>query len=86
MKPHHVRLFVKPGCGWCDEAREGLRLRGIPYQEIDVITTPGAMEEMKRLTGQTRAPSLDIDGHILADFGAHELDVWWIKMGFEDNT
>lgn len=75
---------MKPGCAWCEEAREGLRLRGIPYVEIDVINEPGAMQEMKALTGQTRAPSLDIDGHILADFGAHELDVWWVKMGFEE--
>lgn len=85
MKPKNIRLFVKPGCPWCAEAKEALRLRGISnYQEIDVIADRAAMEEMKRLTGQTRAPSIDIDGHVLADFGAHEFDVWWVKMGFEE--
>ena len=84
MKPKHVRLFVKPGCPWCDEAREGLRLRRISHVEIDVINEPGAMREMKQITGQTRVPSLDIDGHILAGFGAHELDVWWARLGFEE--
>lgn len=84
MKPQNVRLFVKPLCPWCAEAQEGLRLRGISYETLDVISSPAAMQEMIRLTGQTKAPSLDIDGHILADFGAHELDVWWVKMGFEE--
>lgn len=84
MKPQKVRLFVKPGCPWCDEAKEGLRLRGVSYQTLDVSADPAAMQEMKRLTGQTRAPAIDVDGHILADFGAHELDVWWVQMGFDD--
>lgn len=84
MKPRNVRLFVKPGCGWCDEAREGLRLRGVTFTELDVTANGAAWEEMKHLSGQTRAPTLDVDGQILADFGAQELDVWWIKMGFED--
>jgi monothiol glutaredoxin len=38
---------------------------------------------MLELTGQTRAPSIDVDGHILADFGADELEVWWKRMDFE---
>jgi monothiol glutaredoxin len=41
-----------------------------------------AREEMLELTGQTKAPSIDVDGHILADFGADELEAWWDKMKF----
>lgn len=83
MKLHNVRLFVKPGCPWCAEAQEGLRLRGVTPTLLDVTNDPAAMEEMKRLTGQTKAPCLEVDGRILADFGAHELDVWWVKQGLE---
>ena len=86
MKPRNVRLFVKPGCSRCAEAKEGLRIRGVSFTELDVTSDPAAWDEMKRLTGQTKAPCLDVDGHILADFGAHELDVWWLKMGFEDSS
>lgn len=85
-KPHRIRLFVKPGCPWCAEAMEGLRMRGVEHETLDVISDLKAMEEMKRISGQTRAPTLDIDGHVLADFGAHELDVWWVKMGFEEGS
>jgi monothiol glutaredoxin len=84
MKPQTVRLFIKPGCHWCAEAQEGLRVRGISPTILDVTSDRAAWEEMKNLTGQTSAPCLDVDGHILADFGAHELDVWWLQMGFDD--
>ena len=38
---------------------------------------------MLDLTGQSKAPCIDVDGHVLADFGADELEAWWDKMGFE---
>ncbi len=77
-----IRLFIKPGCPWCDEAMDWLDARRIKYQELDVTNDAAARREMHDLTGQTKAPSIDVDGHILADFGADELAVWWKKMGF----
>ena len=35
-----------------------------------------AFDEMKRLSGQTKAPTMRWDDEILADFGADELDVF----------
>lgn len=80
--PKTVRLFVKPGCPWCDEATEWLDARGIQYEVLDVIRNADARGEMLALTGQGRAPSIDVDGHILADFGADELAAWWKQMEF----
>jgi glutaredoxin len=79
--PDSVRLYVKPGCPWCDEATEWLDRRGVRYEVLDVIRDAAARREMFELTGQTRAPSIDVDGHILADFGADELEAWWVRMG-----
>ncbi len=78
----NVRLFIKPGCPWCDEAIEWLDSRGIRYTKLNVNGDPAARDEMRELTGQTKAPSIDVDGHILADFGADELGEWWDKMKF----
>lgn len=83
MKPQRARLFIKPGCPWCLEAVEGLRSRGVDYEVLDVVADPVAMLEMQQLTGQSLAPCLEIDGKVLADFGAHELDVWWVQNGFD---
>ena len=82
MSPKSIRLFVKSGCPWCDEAMEWLDQHGIRYELLDVLRNAAARQEMLDLTGQTKAPSIDVDGHILADFGADELDVWWTRQGF----
>jgi len=75
--PENIRLFIKPGCPWCIEAREWLDQRNISYATLDVTSDPVSRQEMLDLTGQTKAPSIDVDGKILADFGADELEVWW---------
>jgi glutaredoxin 3 len=80
--PQSIRLFVKPGCPWCHEAIDWLDERGIKYETLDVISDPEARAEMQELTGQSKAPSIDVDGDILADFGADELEAWWKKKGF----
>lgn len=77
-----ARLFIKPGCPWCDDAIHWLQARGIAHETLDVTNDPAARREMQDLTGQTKAPSIDVDGHVLADFGADELEAWWKKMGF----
>jgi glutaredoxin len=82
MTPTQIRLFIKPGCPWCDEAIDWLTGHGISFTLLDVIRDASARAEMLALTKQTKAPSIDVDDHILADFGADELEVWWKKMGF----
>jgi len=82
MKPTNVRLFVKTFCGWCDEAREWLDAHGIQYTELNVSTDAVARKEMFELTHQTLAPSIDVDGHILADFGADELEEFMKELGY----
>ena len=82
MKPKHVRLFIKPGCPWCDEAIEWLDARQMQYETLDVIRNAAARAEMLELTGQTRAPSVEWDGHVLADFGADELEVAVSQWGY----
>ena len=72
-----VRLFVKPWCGWCDEVIEWLDTRGIAYEKLDVTANRAAMQEMKALSGQTLAPTIEVDGEVLADFSADELAEWW---------
>src|SRR5206468_4340535 len=64
MKPNKVRLFIKPWCGWCHGAQDWLRERNIPFEELDVTSDRAAREEMVELTGQSKAPCIDVDGEI----------------------
>jgi glutaredoxin 3 len=84
MKPRSIRLFIKPGCPWCHEAMDWLDERGLAYERLDVIRDAAARHEMRELTGQTKAPSIEVDGQVLADFGADELAVWWERQGFAE--
>lgn len=68
------RVFIKPGCPWCVEAEAFLKAKGIAYEAIDVYSVSGAMDEMRNLSGQTSAPTMNWDGDILADFGVDELE------------
>jgi glutaredoxin 3 len=77
MKTRKIRLFVKPYCGWCDEARRWLDNHSVQYEVLNVIADPVARKEMVRLSGQTLAPVIDVDGMVLADFGAEELEEFW---------
>lgn len=74
-------LYTKIGCPWCTEARELLAVNGIAYVEKVVTTDAAAMAEMRRLSGQTKAPVLDWSGQILADFGAAELQPFLMGVG-----
>ncbi len=80
VKPKHVRLFIKPYCGWCHKAMHWLDERDIPYQRIDVTSDEAAYDEMIRLSGQELAPVLDVDGEVLADFGPDQLADFWSKL------
>ena len=66
-------LYIKRGCPYCVEAVEFLDDHGIPYEAKEVLSDRAALEEMTRKSGQTKAPTLDWHGEVLADFGVDEL-------------
>ena len=72
-----VRLFIKPYCGWCHEASDWLDAHGVQYETLDVTADPAARKEMFRLSGQTLAPVIEVDGEVLADFGTDQLEEFW---------
>jgi len=80
--PGRARLFIKPWCGWCQQAMEWLDARGIEYEKIDVTANEADFEEMIRLSGQELAPVMEVNGKVLADFGPEQLGPFW-KMILE---
>jgi glutaredoxin 3 len=81
-----VRLYIKPWCGWCHEAMEWLDERNIPYEKLDVSTSESTYQEMVKISGQTLAPVMDVDGEVLADFGTDELAKFWKKIAPANKT
>jgi glutaredoxin len=66
-------LYIKPGCPWCDDVVDYLAKKKLAVT-IQVVTGDReAMREMIELSGQSKAPTLDWHGEVLADFGVEEL-------------
>ena len=66
-------IYVKTGCPWCEEVLEYLDALRIAYQKITVSGNRDAMQAMIDLSGQSKAPTMDWYGEVLADFGVDEL-------------
>jgi glutaredoxin len=74
-------LYIKPGCPWCDEVVDCLARKGIETRIVIVSGNPEAMREMVVLSGQSKAPTMDWHGEVLADFGVDELVPFLKKRG-----
>lgn len=66
-------LYIKPGCPWCDEVVAYLAKKKIAVKVMVVSGNREAMQEMIDLSGQSKAPTMDWHGEVLADFGVEEL-------------
>ena len=80
-----IKLYTRPRCGWCLDAKEYLKKRGLPFEEIDVGRDPAANEEMVRLSKQRYVPTIIIDGHVLANFDTRQLEEFLTKLGGSSN-
>jgi len=69
-----MKLFIKPGCPWCVDVERWLQENRYDYERVDVHSEPEGLDEMRRISGQTLAPTMQMpDGSVLADFGLPEL-------------
>ena len=78
---HLPILYIKSGCPWCDEVVDYLARKGIETRIVIVSGNPEAMREMVALSGQSKAPTMDWHGEVLADFGVDELVPFLKKRG-----
>ena len=76
-------IYIKPGCPWCDEVIDYLTTKGIPHKQVIVSGNREAMQAMIDLSGQSKAPTMDWDGEVLADFGVDELIPFLKRKGIE---
>lgn len=80
VKAKPTRLFIKPYCGWCHKAMRWLDEHGVEYERVDVIADETAFDEMIRISGQDLAPVIEVNGHVLADFGPEQLAEFWGRL------
>lgn len=76
-----LHIYIKPWCPWCVEALETLDALGCVYTSHDVETEPGAAQQVRLISDQTRVPTMLAEDHVLADFGPEEIAPFLQKHG-----
>ena len=74
-------LYVKTRCPWCHEAMDYMRKHGYDFREVDVSRDAAAYSEMQKRSGQTKTPTLFIEGtgQMLPDFDVDQLETFLKK-------
>lgn len=62
-----LTVYIKTGCPWCIDVTNFLDAQHIPYEQKNVTENPTFFEEMQQKSGQTKAPTFDLDGVIYGD-------------------
>ena len=68
-----IIVYTKTGCPWCIAALSYMNEQNIAYEEREVLDSPEFFDELVKKSGQTKTPTFDIDGFILADSDKDQL-------------
>lgn len=70
-----IEIYTSPFCGFCYRAKSLLQSKGVAFEEIDVMMSPGKRKEMTARSGATSVPQIFADGEHIGDCeGIHRLD------------
>jgi glutaredoxin len=70
---HEVVMYVMPGCGYCEAARQHLRARGVAWTERDIEADAGASDEFDAY-GARGTPLILVDGKRVLGFDPERID------------
>lgn len=62
-----IILYTKTGCPWCRDVLDLFAEKKVQFEERDVIGNKAYFDELVAKSGQTKTPTLDIDGKIYAN-------------------
>jgi glutaredoxin 3 len=68
-----IIVYTKTNCFWCEELIDFLEGHNVDFEERNTRENIEYFEEMKKLSGQTLAPTVVIDGVVYADTDKDEI-------------
>ena len=72
-KPASISIITKPGCPFCAKAKEMLKAKGMPYEEL-VLGHDATLRSVRAITGRETVPQVFIDGKHIG--GSEELEAY----------
>ncbi len=70
----NIIVYSTPTCPYCVMAKDYLKEKNIPFEDVDVSGDPAKAREMIQKSGQRGVPVLDVDGTIIVGFDKNHLD------------
>lgn len=74
-------VYTKTGCPWCGGVIDFLRNKNIAFEEREVLGNKTYFDEMVKKNGQTKTPTVDFNGEILADTDREAVALFLKKKG-----
>tara|TARA_Y100000310_G_C20502106_1_gene724527 strand:- start:435 stop:665 length:231 start_codon:yes stop_codon:yes gene_type:complete len=69
-----VKIYSTLTCPYCKMAKAFFKEKNIEFEDIDVTSDKKAAQEMKKISGQSGVPVIDINGKILIGFDAEKIE------------
>ena len=66
-----VVVFSTDACTYCEHAKNLLRKRGVPFEDVDLGSDPELQAQLTEITGMESYPQIVVDGEPLG--GLNEL-------------
>ncbi len=74
-----ITAYLKSVCGWSGGVRDVFARYDLEYEE-KLIDDPNIYAEMVTKSGQPLSPCVEIDGEMLADVGAEEVEDYLLRV------
>jgi glutaredoxin-like YruB-family protein len=71
---HKVFIYSTPTCGFCHQAKEYFKEKGIEFTDYNVANDEVKAQEMIDKTGQTAVPVIYIDGTLVIGFDKEKIN------------
>jgi len=68
-----IKVYSTPTCPYCHMAKQYLKENNVEFEDIDVLASQAAAQEMINKSGQMGVPVLDIDGTIVIGFNKQKI-------------
>ncbi len=78
-----ITVYLKTGCPWAAEVMDFLDAHGLRYTAKDILKHPQYAREVREKSGQSKSPTLDIDGEMVPDAGVEDVAKMLEKKGVE---
>ncbi len=69
-----IIVYSTPSCPYCSMAKDFLRSKRVPFEDIDVSRNQQAAMDMIRKSGQSGVPVIDFNGEIIIGFDRGRLE------------